>query len=178
MSIRSLSFTLVAALFALGCGDTLGIIDRTQANLVDKGIFEGEWWTLQSVVEADGDGTLVGSGASLYMFPGGSAFTDLALDSGQSAAIGRIRWVIDEDFLYAYRSYELIDGGNDDGRAPEFRGQPLAAFAIENHVDIRREYNPVTGEVANVIEENTSDRRWYERQFMRVDWSINHAQSF
>lgn len=178
MSIRSFSFTLVAALFALGCGDTLGIIDRTQANLVDKGIFEGEWWTLQSVVEADGDGTLVGAGASLYMFPGGSAFTDLALDSGQSAAIGRIRWVIDEDFLYAYRSYELIDGGNDDGRAPEFRGQPLAAFAIENHVDIRREYNPVTGEVANVIEENTSDRRWYERQFMRVDWSINHAQSF
>ncbi len=178
MSFRSLTLTLVTLLAAIGCGEPLGDIDRTQENLVDKAIFEGEWWTLQSVVEADGDATLVGSGASLYMFPGGSAFTDLALDSGQSASIGRIRWVIDEDFLYAYRSYELIDGGNDDGRDTDFRGQPLAAFAIESHVDVRRDYNPVTGQVANVIEENTTDRRWYERQFMRVDWSMNHAQSF
>src|SRR5690606_28155648 len=31
----------------------------------------------------------------------------------------------------------------------------------------------VTGEQQNVIVENTSDRHWYERQFMRVDWSSN-----
>ncbi|MCB9633192.1 MAG: zinc-dependent metalloprotease [Sandaracinus sp.] len=178
MGIRASIFAGLAALLALGCGDPIGDVNRVQENLVDKAIFEGEWWTLQSVVEADGDATLVGSGASLYMFNGGSAFTDLALDSGQSASIGRIRWVIDEDFLYAYRSYELIDGGNDDGRDEDFRGQPLAAFAIDDHVDIRREYNPVTGEIQNVISENTTDRRWYERQFMRVDWSMNVAQSF
>ncbi|HJK91468.1 MAG TPA: hypothetical protein RMH85_09045 [Polyangiaceae bacterium LLY-WYZ-15_(1-7)] len=173
------SLILAAAAFAIvGCNQEGDTINRVQTNLVAKNIFEGEWWTLQSVVDADGDATLAGSGASLYMFSGGSAFTDLALDSGQSATMGKIRWVVDEDFLYAYRSYELIDGGNDDGRDPTFRGQPFAAFAIEDHVDIRREYSALTGEVTNVLVENTSDRRWYEREFMRVDWSMNHAQSF
>ena len=114
----------------------------------------------------------------MYAFPGGSGFTDLALDSGQSAAIGRIRWVIDEDFLYAYRSYELIDGGNRDGRDGGFRGQPLGAFRIQGHVDIRNSYNTFTGEVTNVTEENTTDRRWFERQYMRVDWSQNVSNSF
>ena len=92
--------------------------------------------TSLAFVEADGDATLVGSGATLYMFPGGSAFTDLALDSGQSASIGRIRWVIDEDFLYAYRSYELIDGGNDDGRDTDFhppRVQPGHRSGLQRH---------------------------------------------
>ena len=169
---------LLVAITAMGCNLEEDPISRVQENLVDKGIFEGEWWVLQSVVEADGDATAIGAGASIYMFNGGSAFTDLALDSGQSAAIGRIRWVIDEDFLYAYRSYELIDGGNDDGHDPGFRGQPLAAFSIEGHVDVRHEYSALTGERTNVISENTTDRRWYERDFMRVDWSMNHAQSF
>ncbi|MBX3250277.1 MAG: hypothetical protein KF901_24075 [Myxococcales bacterium] len=178
MSLRFSIPALAIALFALGCGTPNGLINRVHGNLVDKAIFEGEWWTLQSVVEADGDATAVGRGASLYMFNGGSAFTDLALDNGQSASIGRIRWVIDENFLYAYRSYELIDGGNDDGRNATFRGQPLAAFRIETHVDVRRTYDELTGELTNVVQENTTDRRWYERDFMRVDWSMNHAQSF
>ncbi len=170
-----LAISMVAT---VGCNIEADPVNRVQENLVDKGIFEGEWWTLQSVVDADGDAVSIGAAASIYMFPGGSAFTDLALDSGQSAAIGRIRWVIDEDFLYAYRSYELIDGGNDDGRDEGFRGQPLAAFAIEEHVDVRHEYSALTGERTNVIVENTTDRRWYERDFIRVDWSMNHSQSF
>lgn len=179
-SPKRLSLLSCLALVALSVGCTQGQDDviQVQTNLVDKGIFEGEWWVLQSVVDADGDATEVGSAASIYMFDGGSAFTDLALDQGQSAAIGRIRWVVDENFLYAYRSYELIDGGNDDGGDPEFRGQPLAAFAIEDHVDIRYSYSGLTGERTNVLVENTSDRRWYERDYVRVDWSMNHAQSF
>jgi len=31
------------------------------------------------------------------------------------------------------------------------------------------------GEKINVIEENTVDRPWYEREYIRVDWSINYA---
>ena len=106
---------------------------------------------------------------------------DLGLDtSGRpddewkgSYPIGRIRWVIDEDFLFAYRSFELIDGGNDDARDPGFRGQPLAVYAVEEHVDVRQDYNPITGETNNVRIENTNDRRWYERQFIRVNWEQN-----
>ena len=52
-------------------------------------------------------------------------------------------------------------------------GQPVAVFKIEKHFDIRRAYNPSTGEEQNVIVENDKDRRWFERKFMRVDWSKN-----
>jgi hypothetical protein len=49
----------------------------------------------------------------------------------------------------------------------------VAMYPIESHFDIRAGYNPVTGETTNVIDENTTDRRWYEREYMRVDWSKN-----
>ena len=170
---------MVVAMAAIaGCNQAGEPIDRVQTKLVDKDIFQGEWWVLETVVDADGDATSIGAGGSAYIFPGGSGWTDYALDSGQSPVIGKIRWVIDEKFLYAYRSYELIDGGNDDGRDDGFQGQPLAAFEIEDHVDIRREYSGLTGEEGNVRVENTSDRRWFERDFMRVDWSKNNIQSF
>jgi len=174
---------LMAALALTGCTRGQDDVVRVQTNLVDKSIFEGEWWVLTTVVDADGDSTDNGGMASVYVYPGGSTFdlsgqTQVSGDVfGGGLNVGRIRFVVDEDFLYAYRSYELIDGGNDDGRESDFRGQPLAAFAIEDHVDVRRSYSSLTGEVTNVIEENSSDRRWYERQYARIDWSTNHAQS-
>ena len=54
-------------------------------------------------------------------------------------------------------------------------GLPLLIFAIYSHFDVKREYNAGTGEQTNVIAENTTDRPWEERQYMRVDWSTNHA---
>ena len=85
-----------------------------------------------------------------------------------------MRWVIDEDYLYAYRDYELFEGADGDDSTPgEHIGHPVAAFGIEKHFDIRRSYNPNTGEEQNVLVENASDRRWYERDYMRVDWSRN-----
>lgn len=173
------TLTLAFALAAAGCTQANPIVDQVQVNLVDKGIFEGEWWLTETVADLDGDGTTYGGWGNYQLFPGGSNWGDYSYDeSGISPVIGRIRWVIDEDFLYAYRSFEIIDGGNDDGRSPGFRGQPLAAFAIEAHVDIQRGYNSFTGEENRVLTENTSDRRWYERDYMRVDWSSNSVQSF
>lgn len=86
----------------------------------------------------------------------------------------RIRWVIDENFLYAYRDYELISG-LDGEPVPEGEdlGHPVAAYKIDSHFDIKRDYNTVTGEEVNLVMENTEDRRWYERDYMRVDWSQN-----
>ena len=54
-------------------------------------------------------------------------------------------------------------------------GTIVAAFAITSHFDIRRQYNPATGEESNVVEENQSDRTWDQREFMRVDWSQNES---
>src|SRR4029077_20032696 len=50
---------------------------------------------------------------------------------------------------------------------------PVAAYKIEKHFDVRRAYEPSTGEQRNVIEENDQDQPWYKREFMRVDWSKN-----
>ena len=170
---RSLVFAF-AVLLPLAAACTKGgpSVDRTQPNLVDKSIFEGEWWLAQTVIQADAD-------ASGPTWAGDMGDADLALDAeGKSKTLGRIRWVIDEGFLFAFRSFELVDGANGDGSDPEFRGQPLAAFEILDHVDVRPQYNPTTGETLNIVEENTEDRRWYERKFMRVDWSKNQVRSF
>jgi len=59
-----------------------------------------------------------------------------------------------------------------------FRGAPLAAFAIDSHFDVIREYNSTTGEPTNVWVENETDRFWYEREFMRVDWSHSQIPNF
>jgi len=169
----SFLFALSLAIFsAAGCTKGGPSVDRTQPNLVDKAVFEGEWWVAQTVIEADADAT----GPTWTGDMGGS---DLAVDQkGESGTLGRIRWVIDEGFLFAFRSFELVEGSNTDGTDVEYRGQPLAAFEVIDHVDVRPQYNPVTGETTNIIEENTEDRRWYEREFMRVDWSKNHVRSF
>ena len=54
-------------------------------------------------------------------------------------------------------------------------GTVIAAYKILSHFDIRRSYNPVTGEDLNINEENTTDRPWYQRDYMRVDWSTNQV---
>jgi len=50
---------------------------------------------------------------------------------------------------------------------------PLLAFPIDAHVDVIWEYNPVTGETTNVRVENQTDRMWFEREYMRVEWGKN-----
>lgn len=50
------------------------------------------------------------------------------------------------------------------------KNAPLLAFPIEKHFDIIWEYNPSTGEKTNVRVENDTDRLWWEREYMRVEW--------
>ena len=84
------------------------------------------------------------------------------------------------DTLNARLAYERIAGTDGKGKRydgveqkPTNDGQIVASYAIESHFDIRRDYNPQTGEQLNVIVENSQDRPWYEREHMRVDWSKN-----
>ena len=59
-----------------------------------------------------------------------------------------------------------------------FTGAPLAAYPIEDHLDVTYSYNPTTGEKTNVLEENTSDLFWYEREYIRVDWGTNDVTNY
>ncbi|MFH0901795.1 MAG: hypothetical protein V2A73_14290 [Pseudomonadota bacterium] len=157
---------LAAVLLAGGCAQERPAIDRVQPNALDKELFQGEWHYGRTVVgiEASESTTFIGENT----FRG----------------IERIRWDVQEKWLYARRSYELIKDGEREVAADgtidgaPFMGAMVATYRIESHFDIKRAYNSATGEEYNVIEENTTDRPWYKRSHLRVDWSKNYASNF
>jgi hypothetical protein len=152
---------LMLAGLASGCINEQEPRSYVQANVVDKAYFSGEWWYTNRIIDVSVE-------TDQWGFPGEAAYN---FSNPELYAVERIRWVIDEDYLYAFRTYELVEGSNPDGDDPDYIGEPVVAYAIDSHFDIRRSYNPTTGEEYNIVEENTQDRRWYERRFMRVDWS-------
>jgi hypothetical protein len=171
-----------SALLLSACAKEQAPIDRVGVNVVEKAVFEGSWYMSRTVIDVDYQGSALGT------FPG-----DAASDAAQSfTAMPRIRWVIDENYVFAYRDYDLTMGGDGEDKSAragdkeaaeaaakeaaarkEAGGQPVAAFKIEKHFDIRRAFNPATGEEQNTIVENDTDKHWYERKYMRVDWSKN-----
>jgi hypothetical protein len=85
----------------------------------------------------------------------------------------RIRWEVTESQLLARLTYEEIENTDHAGRKRTPNGQIVAAYAITKHFDVKRDYNPQTGEELNVLVENDTDRPWFQRESMRVDWSKN-----
>lgn len=160
---------LVAAVtvVAVGCGQP-ELIDRTQPNYMKKSdLLEGTWYIQETVVDT----------------PKSPSATTVI---GEGGKMEKVRFEIQEGLLVAYRAYEIVPGADPkvdrvnssigdvkflDGRA--YKGNPVFAYTIQSHFDRQRQYNASTGEQTNVLEENTTDRPWYEREFMRVDWSKN-----
>ncbi len=157
-------FLLTIVGFVAGCGNQKAPVDRTGTNAVAKSFFrDSSWYFGRTVVDYEG--------GQLGTFPGDAA---LDFQGSDLASMPRIRWVIEENSLFAFRDYELIEGANPGMPEPgSLLGQPIAAFEIEKHFDIRRAYTDSTGEELNVIEENDTDRPWYEREYMRVKWGAN-----
>ncbi len=151
--LATLSAILIPlALFLAGCPEPRPPIDQVEANAIHKSQFDGEWYFQRTVVDT----------------PYETEFTFV----GDTGELERIEWRIEENLLLAVRSYERFEGteeGDDYDGVGE--GQPIAAWPITKHFDIRRDYNPVTGEEYNVIVENTDDRMWMDREYVRVDWS-------
>ncbi len=176
MRARVIIIAAVAALLG-HCAKERDPVDRVQPYAIDKAYFIGEdftdttddpeFYSRNFVID-------VGYGAS-----SSGLFTSTYADQ-----VGRIKWQITEDYLIGRAAYERIEGT--DGKGEPKRdaygsaigsatndGIIAAMFAIDSHFDIVNAYNPTTGEKLNVIEENDQDRPWYERQYMRVDWSKN-----
>jgi hypothetical protein len=146
--------TAALLLFALlaGCPEAREPVDQTQANAILKSTLDGEFYFQRTVVDT----------------PYETAFTFV----GDQGELERIRWRIEENALIAVRSYERFDGSDPDvNAAGDYEGNPVAAWPITSHFDIRRDYNSTTGEEYNVIVENTADRQWFERDYIRVDWT-------
>ncbi|MFP4596616.1 MAG: zinc-dependent metalloprotease [Persicimonas sp.] len=148
---------ITCAALASGCAQDVEDIDRTQADKIEKDLFENddEWYFRQTVVDTGTEGSSM-------------------IFEAYEGPLHRIRWEIEHGTLYAYSTVPLADGIEDRNSSEEDRRLgAVAAFDITDHFDVIRQYNATTGEQSNVIVEDRNDRPWYERDYMRVNWSAN-----
>ncbi len=153
-------FAFLGLALLAACAQQVGDIDRTQPNKLEKSAFEGEWYVQQ---------TVVGVNATAI-----SSFVGL---EGQTE---RVEFEIEEDYLLGFRTHEdvfNVDQAGLTGDEQFEHGRPVIAFSIQSHFDIQRQYSSATGEQTNVISENGSDRPWYERDYVRINWSSNNVDS-
>jgi hypothetical protein len=158
---RALALLGASATLALGvgCEHRNGDINRVQPGYQRKEIFanDSEWYYRRTIAKSETTNSFIVEGHG-----------DIPLD--------RVKFNIQESVLIAYKPYEAIPGAQTyelPGGDQFFEGTVLAAWPILYHFDITRVYDPITGNETNVLMENTADRVWYERDYMRVDWASN-----
>jgi len=151
----------LAALLLSACAGQ-GDISRVQPDALDKSIF----------FNADGTPRKFYYRQTITGVPPTSAFNF----EGMMGDLMKVRFQITEGSLIGFRSYDYATGSeNPTTGGDNNMDTPILVYKIVSHFDIRREYNPGTGEETNVISENEKDRPWSQRQYMRVDWSMNYA---
>lgn len=158
---------VVCGALLAGCAGEQPPITRVQPNYFDKQFFIGaDYKSVSDDPEFYSQGTLVDVGYG--------AGQDGLFTSTYAQPLTRVKWTVQEDLLVARLSYERVSNSDGKGAGGQTNdGIVVAAYRISSHFDIRRQYNPSTGEQTNVIEENSVDRPWYERQYIRVDWTRN-----
>ncbi|MEM9692514.1 MAG: hypothetical protein AAGA56_08220, partial [Myxococcota bacterium] len=150
-----------------GCAEQRDPINRVQANALGKAYFIGE------IHDPNDDPEFLWRN---YVIDGSASQSLVTV--GEWSGVDRIRWEITEELLIGRKAYALTPGADDKGGSEGVAdGTIVAAYPIESHFDIRREYNPSTGEEFNVVVENTTDRPWYHREYMRVDWTRNVVEN-
>jgi hypothetical protein len=173
--MRRVGFWSLLALVALaiGCAEERPPINRVQAVALPKTFFLGP-----NLQDSADDPEFFMRGTVIDV--GYGAAQDGLFTSTYAMPVSRIKWEITENHLNARLAYERVQGTDSKGQTYDGLrkkatndGQVVATYRIISHFDIKRAYNPTTGEAMNIIEENTTDRPWYEREYFRVDWSQN-----
>ena len=92
---RLLVVAVAAGLSGVSCAQDVGLIDRTQPGLLDKAVFVGgdtvesqEWFMRRTVIDAPYD----------------AGYTFI----GETDEVTRIRWDVQRDFLFAWRTHPLV----------------------------------------------------------------------
>lgn len=163
-----LAALLGATFLGTGCASERAPIGRVQPYALSKSFFLGE-----NLNDAADDPEFR---FRTYVVDGSASQS--ALGVGSWGHVDRIKWEITEDMLIARKAYAIAEGQDLKGvnGLPGKKindGTMVGAWKIESHFDIRRGYNTVTGEELNVVEENSQDRPWNAREYIRVDWSKN-----
>src|SRR4051794_12716049 len=162
---RSFSYSIralpLAALLLSACAGQ-GDVNRVQPDALDKSIF----------FNADGTPRKFYYRQTITGVPPTSGFNF----EGMMGDLSKVRFQVTEPALIGYRAYDYAIGSqNPTTGGDNNTDTPVLIYKILSHFDVKREYNPGTGEETNVISENEKDRPWSDRQYMRVDWSQNFA---
>ncbi len=176
----------LAAPVLLSCAQERAPINQVQPDYLDKNDFiPAQYALLASGTAQPGSLTdaviarepVYYTQTTMIAKPASTGFVGLTSYSN----LEKIRWEVTEHALIARQSYDFVQnaplGSAGIGITPR-SGEIVAAFEITSHFDIRRQYNSTTGEEINVVSENTTDRPWYQRQFMHVDWSKNLVDGY
>ncbi len=185
-------------LAAWGCATDVGTIDRTQNDKLQKKLFAGIWYYNQVVIDVPDStaATFVGEATM-------GSINKIVWDIQEKylVAYPTSEWIVgsEKDWhkhrIFKYWDQACMDSkdgvgecidGKDNLNDPSklccyvelYVGQPLAAFPIKSHFDVKRQYNAQTGAQTNVLEENTVDKKWWKRAYMRVDWSQNKINDY
>ncbi len=159
-------FVLALVVAPSGCSQERDPINRVQAEGFAKSFFVGD------KLDDPTDDPEFYMRTSVVDVPAGADSEGLFTSSDSQPTV-RVRWEITEKSLLARLTYERVQDTDHTGVKPTTNGQVVASYAIEKHFDIQRDYNPQTGEELNTVVENDTDKPWYSRAYMRVDWSQN-----
>ena len=165
----------------VGCAAERDPINRVQLNAIPKSLFVGNNYSDPS------DDPEFYARTMVVDVPYGESGSDFLMFTNTINSVSRIKWTIEEEQLIGRVAFERIDGTDGKGLSKDAinkerdPSKPLAQndgivvyqFRILSQFYIRRAYNAQTGEEQNVIEENTVDRAWTERDYIRVDFSQN-----
>ncbi|MEM9113121.1 MAG: zinc-dependent metalloprotease [Myxococcota bacterium] len=136
-------------------------INRVQPGFVKKSIFQtgDQWHYRRTIADSETTNAIVVEGSG-----------DIWID--------RVVFEIQEDFLIARKPYASLPGiGLDAVEGADGQNGPiLAQWPITSHFDIIRGYDALTGQETNQIVENTVDRPWHERDYMRVNFAANEVE--
>jgi hypothetical protein len=173
-------FVTASSAGAVGCAAERDPIDRVQANAIPKSFFVG------AKLNDSSDDPEFYARTMVIDVPYGESSSSALMFTNTINSTSKIKWAIEENDLVGRVSFERIPGTDGKGLAPrsDVERDPMKPLAQNNGVvvydfrilsqfDIRRSYNPSTGEELNVLEENTTDRPWQDREYIRVDFSQN-----
>ena len=159
------------ALSAIGCAEEVDDIDRTQPNRLEKAELAGTWYFLQTIIDVPQQSS--------------QAFIGLT----NFGANSKVLFEVTEHYLYVLPVAETVKFSErkwhrkkirnywEEGKSNEFIemyvGQAIAAYPIESHFDVIRDFNKQNGKQSNTLVEDTTLNKWHERKYMRVNWGGN-----
>ena len=141
----------------VGCGSPQPAINTVGVNVIEKSTFAGSWYMTEQIIDFDYEAA-------------GLGFVGEISGDGTAGGYGmaRVRWVIDEETLYAYRDYLAVpDAANPlADQSADFLGQPIAApcNSIDRSINLlmlHRNIHPVKRVSKPNVGRSAPTERWH-----------------